>query len=74
MCICDDLMTLSRNHTADTFLFHHRNVILVATSELQERLKSIHLGDLFFFQPLFDECSVIPGYIPTYLLIEIGFW
>ena len=48
MCICDDLMTVSRYHIADTFLLHHRNFILVATRELQECLKSVHLGDLFF--------------------------
>ena len=49
MCICDDLMTVCPNHIAHTYLFHHRNFILVATRELQELLKSVHLGDLFFF-------------------------
>ena len=48
MCICDDLMTVSRNHIAHTYLFDNRNWILVATRELQECLKSVHLGDLFF--------------------------
>ena len=60
LCICDDLMTVSRNHSAHTYLFDNRNWILVATRELQECLKSIHLGDLFFnfFQALFkhDMC------------------
>ena len=49
ICICDDLMTVCPNHIAHTNLFHHRNFILVATRELQELLKSVHLGDLFFF-------------------------
>ena len=49
MCICDDLMTVCPNHIAHTYLFHHRNFILVATRELQELLKSVHLGELFFF-------------------------
>ena len=75
MCICDDLMIVSRNHRAHTYLFHHRNFFLVATRELQECLKSIHLGDLFFFfETLFDEYPAITGHIPTYSIIEIGFW
>ena len=48
MCICDDLMTVPCNHSAHTYLFDNRNWILVATCELQEFLKSVHLGDLFF--------------------------
>ena len=86
MCICDNLMTLSRNHILHTYLFYNRNRILVATYELQECLKIIHLGDLFFnfFQALFkhDICicdglmtvPTITVLIPTYLIIEIGFW
>ena len=49
MCICDDLMTVSRNLICDTYLFHHRNYILVATREMLEFLKSVHLGNQFFF-------------------------
>ena len=60
MCISDDLMTVSINHSAHTYLSDNRNWILVATRELQECLKSVHLGDLFliFFQALFkhDMC------------------
>ena len=48
MCICDDLMTVSRNHRAQTYLFDNRNWIMVATCKLQECLKRVHLGDLFF--------------------------
>ena len=55
MCISDDLMTMSHNHIAHTCLFDNRTWILVATCEVQECLKSVHLGDLFlnFFQALF---------------------
>ena len=76
MCICDDLMTVCPNHIAHTYLFQHRNFILVATRQLQELVKSVHLGDLFFFffKTLFDECPPIPLLIPTYFIIEIGFW
>ena len=60
MCICNDLMTVYRNHSAHTYLFHHKNWILVAIRELLESLKSVHLGDLFliFLQSLFkhDMC------------------
>ena len=60
MCICDDLMTVTHNHSVHPYLFDNRNWILVATLELQEFLKSVHLGDLFFnfFQALFkhDMC------------------
>ena len=49
MCICDDLMAVFPNHITYTYLFDNRNRILVATRELQECLKSVHLGDLFFF-------------------------
>ena len=76
MCICDDLMTVSHNHSVHTYLYDNRNWILVAKSELQECLKSVHLGDLFliFFQALFEEWAAIKGQIPTYSIIEIGFW
>ena len=85
LCICDDLMTVSRNHIADIYLFHNRNWILVATGELQDRLKTVHLGDLLFFFPphlsmicafvmISRHCSPITLLIPTYLIIEIGFW
>ena len=78
MCISDDLMTVSRNHSAHTYIFHHRNCILVATPEQQEGLKSFHLGDLFFifFHTLFkhdicicdDLMTVSPNHIAhTYL-------
>ena len=60
MCISDDLTTVSGNHSAHTYLSDNRNWILVATRELQECVKSVHLADLFliFFQPLFkhDMC------------------
>ena len=60
MCISDDLTTVSGNHSAHTYLSDNRYWILVATRELQECLKSIHLGDVFliFFQALFkhDRC------------------
>ena len=49
ICICDDLTTVSHNHMLHTYLSYNRNRILVATRELQECLKSVHLGDLFFF-------------------------
>ena len=48
ICICDDFMTVSRNNILHTYLSENRNRILVATCELQECLKSVHLGDLFF--------------------------
>ena len=52
MCICDDLTTVSRNHITHNYFFDNRNRILVATRELQECHKSVHLGDfLFFFRP-----------------------
>ena len=65
MCICDDLMTVFRNHIVYTYVYHHRNFILIATRELQEYLKSVHLGDLFFSQALFERCPANAGHIPT---------
>ena len=52
MCICDDMMTVSRNHILHTYLFDNRDRNLVAPRELQ---KSVHIGDMFFyfFQALF---------------------
>ena len=47
MCICDDLMTVSHNHITDIYLSDNRKWILAATRELQECVKSVHLGDLF---------------------------
>ena len=54
MCICDDLTTVSRNLIAHTYLSDNENRIFVATCELKECLKIIHLGDLFlkFFSGL----------------------